>query len=154
MMGCLSKLIIVDNLGCPKCKRNSAEFLEKKNYPQIKRICWNSFNIDRVVQSDYYRRDAERRGGEWERCIEKGGGAAAFVFMECREQSLSFRVRKSILFIVVFFKYWSGWTGSVRFGSIGFRFWKLKPNRTGIFLWFFNRLIRLFSVRFFWFFFV
>jgi hypothetical protein len=40
MMGCLSKLIIVDNLGCPKCKQNSAEFSEKKKiYPQIKRIC-------------------------------------------------------------------------------------------------------------------
>jgi len=35
-MGCLSKLIIVDNLGCPKCKRNSAEFLEKKNLPSNK----------------------------------------------------------------------------------------------------------------------
>jgi len=28
-MGWLSKLIVVDNLGCPKCKQNSAEFLEK-----------------------------------------------------------------------------------------------------------------------------
>jgi hypothetical protein len=26
MMGWLSKLIVVDNLGCPKYKRNSAEF--------------------------------------------------------------------------------------------------------------------------------
>jgi hypothetical protein len=49
------------------------------------------------------RRDAERKGGE--RCREKGAGTAAFVFRKCREQSLSFRfrVRKSILFIVVFF---------------------------------------------------
>jgi hypothetical protein len=30
MIGWLSKFIVVDNLGCPKCKRNSAEFLEKK----------------------------------------------------------------------------------------------------------------------------
>jgi hypothetical protein len=49
------------------------------------------------------RRDAKRKGGE--RCREKGGGVAAFVFRECREQSLSFRfrVRKNILFIVVLF---------------------------------------------------
>jgi hypothetical protein len=47
MMGRLSKLIVVDNLGCPKCKRNSAEFLEKKIiiYPQIKRICWNLLTL-------------------------------------------------------------------------------------------------------------
>jgi len=46
----------------------------------------------------------EREGREAER---KGGGrVAAFVFRECREQSLSFRfrIRKSILFLVVFFK--------------------------------------------------
>jgi hypothetical protein len=61
------------------------------------------------MQREREGRDVERRGGEGERCIEKGGGAAAFVFMECKEQSLSFRVRKSILFIVVFFlKCWSG----------------------------------------------
>jgi hypothetical protein len=29
-MGWLSKLIVVDNLGCPICKRNSAEFLVNK----------------------------------------------------------------------------------------------------------------------------
>jgi hypothetical protein len=45
MMGRLSKLIVVDNLGCPKCKRNSAEILKKKNYPQIKRICWNLITL-------------------------------------------------------------------------------------------------------------
>ena len=62
------------------------------------------------------------------------------------------------LFILgFFFKCWHGWTGSVRFGWIGFRLWKPKPNRTGIFLWFFNRLIRfffcsVFSVIFFRFF--
>jgi hypothetical protein len=34
-------------LGCPKCKRNSAEFLvnQKKNYPQIKRICWDLLTL-------------------------------------------------------------------------------------------------------------
>jgi len=53
-MGWLSKLIVVDNLGCPKCKRNSAEFLEKKNLPSNKEDMLESFNIDRVVQSDYY----------------------------------------------------------------------------------------------------
>jgi len=48
-------------------------------------------------------RDAERREGE--RCIKKGG-TTAFAFRECRKQSLSFRfrVRKNILFVVVFFK--------------------------------------------------
>ena len=32
-MGWLNKLLVVDNLGCPKYKRNSAEFLvdKKKN---------------------------------------------------------------------------------------------------------------------------
>jgi len=55
MMGWLSKLIVVDNLGCPKCKRNSAEFLEiKKKLPSNKEDMLESFNIDRVVQSDYY----------------------------------------------------------------------------------------------------
>jgi len=45
-MGRLSKLIVVDNLGCPKCKRNSAEILKKKKiYPQIKRICWNLLTL-------------------------------------------------------------------------------------------------------------
>jgi hypothetical protein len=49
-------------------------------------------------------RYAERKAGGGERCREKGGRATTFVFRECREQSLSFRfrVRKSILFIVVF----------------------------------------------------
>jgi hypothetical protein len=45
MMGRLSKLIVVDNLECPKCKRNFAEFLKKKKYPQIKRICWNLLTL-------------------------------------------------------------------------------------------------------------
>ena len=49
MMGCLSKLIVVDNLGCSKCKRNSAEFLEKK-IPLNKEDMLGSFNIVRVVQ--------------------------------------------------------------------------------------------------------
>jgi len=48
MMGRLSKLIVVDNLGCPKCKRNSAEFLEKKNLPSNKEDMLESFNIDCV----------------------------------------------------------------------------------------------------------
>ena len=55
MMGWLSKLIVVDNLKCPKCKRNSAEFLEKKKIPSNKEDMLESFNIDRVVQSDYYK---------------------------------------------------------------------------------------------------
>ena len=53
-MGWLSKLIVVDNLGCRKRKRNSAEFLEKKNSPSNKEDMLESFNIDRVLQSDYY----------------------------------------------------------------------------------------------------
>jgi hypothetical protein len=55
MMGWLSKLIVVDNLGCPKYKQNSAEFLEiKKKLLSNKEDVLESFNIDRVVQSDYY----------------------------------------------------------------------------------------------------
>jgi len=53
MMGWLSKLIVVDNLRCPKCKQNSAEFLEKK-IASNKEDVLEFFNIDRVVQSDYY----------------------------------------------------------------------------------------------------
>ena len=49
MMGWLSKLIVVDNLGCPKCKRNSADFWKKK-LPSNKKDMLESFNIDRVVQ--------------------------------------------------------------------------------------------------------
>jgi len=45
MMGWLSKLIVVDKLGCPKCKRNSADFWKKKIYPQIKRIWWNLLTL-------------------------------------------------------------------------------------------------------------
>jgi hypothetical protein len=37
-MGWLGKLIVVDNLGCPKYKRNSAEFLvNKKNKFTLKK---------------------------------------------------------------------------------------------------------------------
>jgi hypothetical protein len=53
----------------------------------------------------------EKERGRGEMHKEREGGMAAFVFRECREQSLSFRfrVRKNILFIVVFFfKCWSG----------------------------------------------
>ena len=55
------------------------------------------------------------------------------------------------LFILGFFKMLE-WLN--RFGSIGFRLWKPKPNRTRIFLWFFKRLIcfflgSVFSVIFF-----
>jgi hypothetical protein len=50
MMGWLSKLIVVDNLGCPKCKQNSAEFFGKKKLPSNKEDMLGSFNIDRVVQ--------------------------------------------------------------------------------------------------------
>jgi hypothetical protein len=50
MMGWLSKLIVVDNLGCSKCKRNSAEFLKiKKKLPSNKKDMLESFNVDRVV---------------------------------------------------------------------------------------------------------
>jgi hypothetical protein len=48
-MGRLSKLIVVDNLGCPKCKRNSAKILKKKkNLPSNKEDMLESFNIDYV----------------------------------------------------------------------------------------------------------
>ena len=47
-MGRLSKLIVVDNLGCPKCKRNSAEILKKKKLPSNKEDMLESFNIDYV----------------------------------------------------------------------------------------------------------
>jgi len=49
MMGWLSKLIIVDNLECPKYKRNFVEFLKKK-LSSNKDDMLGSFNIDRVVQ--------------------------------------------------------------------------------------------------------
>ena len=48
MMGRLSKLIVVDNLGCPKCKRNSAEILKKIKLPSNKEDMLESFNIDYV----------------------------------------------------------------------------------------------------------
>jgi len=48
MMGRLSKLIVVDNLGCPKCKRNSAEILKKKKLPSNKEDMLESYNIDYV----------------------------------------------------------------------------------------------------------
>jgi len=68
------------------------------------------------MQREKEGRYAERRGRGRERCIEKGGGAATFLFRECREQSW-LRVRKSILFIVVFFLS-AGLVEPVRFGSI------------------------------------
>jgi hypothetical protein len=61
MMGWLSKLIVVDNLGCPKCKQNSAEFFWKlkKNYPQIKRICWDLLTLIESYSSDCYKKYKE-----------------------------------------------------------------------------------------------
>jgi len=36
-MGWLNKLLVVDNLGFPKYKQNSAEFLvDKKNFPLLR----------------------------------------------------------------------------------------------------------------------
>jgi hypothetical protein len=45
----LRKLVVVNNLGCPKCKRNSAEFLvkRKKNLPLNKEDVLGTFNNDR-----------------------------------------------------------------------------------------------------------
>ena len=98
------------------------------------------------------RRDAEskERGRDVER---KGVRAAAFVFRECREQSLSFRfkVRRSILFIVVVFLS-VGLVEPVRFGSI--QSVSEFENRTELnFLWFFNQLIQFFRFGFFDYFF-
>jgi len=53
-----------------------------------------------------------------------------------------FRVRKHCIYSWFFFKCWL--VEPVRFGSIGFRLYKLKPNRIRIFFWFFNRLIQFF----------
>jgi hypothetical protein len=48
-------LIVVDNLGCPKYKRNSAEFfVNKKKLPSNKEDMLGSFNIKQVVQYDCY----------------------------------------------------------------------------------------------------
>jgi hypothetical protein len=59
-------------------------------------------------------REREEEGRDTER---RGGGAAIFVFRECREKSLSlrFRVRKSILFIVFLS---AGLVEPVRFGLV------------------------------------
>jgi len=54
------------------------------------------------MQREKEGRYVERKGRGRERCIEKRGGAATFLFRECREQGW-LRVRKIILFIVVFF---------------------------------------------------
>jgi hypothetical protein len=56
-MGWLSKLIAVDNLGYPKYKQNSAEFLVdlKKNYPQIKSICWDLLTLIKSYSRVCYR---------------------------------------------------------------------------------------------------
>ena len=70
MMGWLSKLIVVDNLGCPKCKRNSDDFWGKKNLPSNKEDMLESFNIDRVVQSDYYSCYQSPSIGSWKKSKE------------------------------------------------------------------------------------
>jgi len=67
---------------------------------------------------------------------EKGGGR--------RMLNVTLGLRFFLFILAFFFKCWHGWTGLVRFGSIGFRLWKPKPNWTGTFLLFFNRLIRFF----------
>ena len=56
-MGWLSKLIVVDNLGCPKYKQNFAEFLVdfKKHYPQIKNICWDLLTLIKSYSRVCYR---------------------------------------------------------------------------------------------------
>jgi len=84
------------------------------------------------MQREKEGRYAERRGRGRERCIEKGGGAATFLFRECREQSW-LRVRKSILFIVVFFLS-AGLVEPVRFNRFQNLEIETEPNRTGIFL--------------------
>jgi hypothetical protein len=48
-MGWLSKLLVVDNLGCPKYKRNSAEFFVEKKIPQLREYLGILFCIDQVV---------------------------------------------------------------------------------------------------------
>jgi hypothetical protein len=54
-MSWLNKLIVVNNLGCPKYKRNFAEFLVdlKKKLPSNYENMLGSFNIDQVVQLCY-----------------------------------------------------------------------------------------------------
>jgi len=68
------------------------------------------------MQREKEGRYAERKGRGGDRCIKKRGGATTFLFRECREQSW-LRVRKSILFIVVFFLS-AGLVEPVRFGSV------------------------------------
>jgi hypothetical protein len=79
------------------------------------------------MQREKEGRYAERRGRGRERCIEKGGGAATFLFRECREQSW-LRVRKSILFIVVFFLS-AGLVEPVRFNRFQTLETETEPNR-------------------------
>ena len=90
-------------------------------------------------------------GGKEKKGEKKGKGRGARRWWEAEKREGGRQLRNVtlglgfFLFILgFFFKCWHGWTGSVRFGWIGFRLWKPKPNRTGIFLWFFNRLIRFF----------
>jgi len=79
------------------------------------------------MQRENEGRYAERKGRGRERCIEKGGGAATFLFRECREQSW-LRVRKSILFIVVFFLS-AGLVEPVRFNRFQTLETETEPNR-------------------------
>jgi hypothetical protein len=79
------------------------------------------------MQRENEGRYAERKGRGRERCIEKGGGAATFLFRECREQSW-LRVRKNILFIVVFFLS-AGLVEPVRFNRFQTLETETEPNR-------------------------
>jgi len=64
-MGWLSKLIVIDNLGSPKYKRNSNEFFGrlKKNYPQTKRICWDLLTLIKSYSWVCYRVNLWNRSG-------------------------------------------------------------------------------------------
>jgi hypothetical protein len=99
----VKKIIFFSSLIFPPLRFGAATtHLQRKN-PKLALMATDPtllHQLSLLLQSK--RRDTKRKGGE--RCREKGGGAATFVFRECREQSLSFRfrVRKGILFIVFF----------------------------------------------------
>jgi hypothetical protein len=63
-MGWLSKLIVVDNLRRSKYKQNSVEFLidfKKKNYPQIKSICWDLLTLIKSYSQVCYKKKKSKR---------------------------------------------------------------------------------------------
>ena len=86
-------------------------------------------------QGEKERKKGKRKGG----CVRRRWEA------EKREGGVNCTLGLGFFLFILGFFLNAGMVEPVRFGSIGFRLWKPKPNRTGIFSNYSNRFNRFFS---------